>query len=383
MASTSRIEIKKCAFENNFKFIKSLLKNEATKISIVIKSNAYGHGTRTVVPAMEDVGVNHFSVYSSPEARVALEAKKKNTTLMIMGFIYPNDFDWIIENEVEFFVSNPYTLNRTIEHAKKLKKKAIIHLDVETGMNRTGFTYKNFKKSFKTLKANAKHLHIKGICTHFAGAESIANHLRVKKQFSVFKRRLKMLHDAGIDVEQRHVGSSAATISYPETQLDMVRTGILAYGYWPTKETFINYIHHKKDRTDPLRRAMTWKSQVISIKYVPESEFIGYGLSFQAQHDMKVMIVPVGYANGYSRSLSNNGKVIVNEQISQVIGSVNMNMIICDITNILDVEVGDEVVLIGTQGENEISFASFAEMNQALNYEILARLPENIERKII
>ncbi|MEA3444509.1 MAG: alanine racemase C-terminal domain-containing protein, partial [Bacteroidota bacterium] len=108
----------------------------------------------------------------------------------------------------------------------------------------------------------------------------------------------------------------------------------------------------------------------------------GYGMSFQAQYKMKIMIVPVGYSNGYSRSLSNNGHVIVNGQKTTIVGSVNMNMIICDITNIDNVKIGDEVVLIGKQDENEISFSSFAEMNNSLNYEILARLPENIERKL-
>lgn len=127
---------------------------------------------------------------------------------------------------------------------------------------------------------------------------------------------------------------------------------------------------------------MRWKSKVVSTQDVPEGEFIGYGLSFQAQYKMKIMVIPVGYCNGYSRSLSNNGHVLVHGQIAPVIGSVNMNMLICDITNIPKVKPGDDVILIGKQEDKEISFASFAEMNKAMNYEILARLPENIERKL-
>nr|MDA3907194.1 hypothetical protein [Bacteroidales bacterium] len=174
-----------------------------------------------------------------------------------------------------------------------------------------------------------------------------------------------------------------ATINYPETRLDLVRVGILLYGYWPTIETFIHYVHRRKDKTDPLKRAMRWCTQVAFIKTVHEGEFIGYGISFQAQRKMKIMIIPVGYSNGYSRSLSNNGHVIVNGFIAQIVGAVNMNMIICDITNLQEVNVGDNVTLIGKHGENEISFTSFAEMNNSLNYEILARLPENIARKIV
>jgi alanine racemase len=128
---------------------------------------------------------------------------------------------------------------------------------------------------------------------------------------------------------------------------------------------------------------MFWTSRVVTVKTVPEGEFIGYGMSFQAQTRMKIMIVPVGYSNGYSRSLSNNGRVIVNGQVAPVIGSVNMNMTICDISHLENIKVGDTVMLIGKQGDKELSFSSFAEMNNSLNYEILARLPGNIDRTLV
>ena len=162
----------------------------------------------------------------------------------------------------------------------------------------------------------------------------------------------------------------------------MVRVGILLYGYWPTRETFIQYIHRRKDKMDPIDRAMRWTSMIVSKKIVPEGEFIGYGMSFQAHQKMKVGIIPVGYCNGYSRSLSNSGHIIINGQKAPVIGSVNMNMILCDISNIDKVNIGDEAILIGKQDDMEITFSSFAEMNNAMNYEILARLPENIRRVV-
>jgi alanine racemase len=160
----------------------------------------------------------------------------------------------------------------------------------------------------------------------------------------------------------------------------MVRTGILIYGFWPTRETQISYLLRKKERLDPLKRAIGWQTTVMQVKHVPEGEFIGYGLNYQADRNMKTMVLPVGYCNGYSRSLSNNGHVIVHGQRSPVIGMVNMNMIICDITEIDDVKNGDPVTLIGHQDDVEITFSSFADMNNTLNYEILARLPGNLER---
>ncbi|MBN1650741.1 MAG: alanine racemase [Bacteroidales bacterium] len=382
MTSTSEIIIKSEALEQNVKFVRSLL-DKSTILSAVIKGNAYGHGTNIIVPALESLGVNHFSVYSSAEARIAFEVKSPKSKIMIMGFIYKDDYQWVIENNIEFFVSCPEEFKRVVETINRIQKKAIIHIDLETGMNRTGLGIAQLKKIIPQIKANENLLRIRGISSHFAGAESIANHSRIKKQFSVFKRRIKLLNENGISSEIKHIASSAATINYPETRLDLVRVGILLYGYWPTAETFIHYIHRRKDKTDPLRRALRWCTEVALVKTVPEGEFIGYGLSFQAQRTIKIMIIPVGYSNGYSRSLSNNGHVIVNGYIAPIVGAVNMNMIICEITDLPEIKVGDKVTLIGKQDENEISFTSFAEMNNSLNYEILARLPENIIRKLV
>lgn len=380
MASTSLLEIKCQAIENNVHFIKNLIGSDVI-ISAVIKGNAYGHGVEVAIPALEYSGVNHFAVFSSTEARNAYKVMDTSNTLMIMGFVFEEDLKWVIQHQIEFFISNLETLTTTIELAKELKIPARIHIDVETGMNRTGLLLKELKKAIPIINANADYLILQGLTSHLAGAESIANFTRIKKQFTTFKKRRKLLHENGIYPTIEHIASSAATISYPETRLDMVRTGVILYGYWPTKETFINYIHRKKDKSDPLKRALIWRTQVMETKIVPEGEFIGYGMSYQAQNTMEIMIVPVGYCNGYSRSLSNNGHILVKGQRAQVIGSVNMNMILCDISMIKEkINIGDEVVLIGQQGDMEISFTSFAVMNNSLNYEILARLPQNIQR---
>lgn len=380
MASTSIIEIKCKAIQNNVQFIRQLI-GPKVEISAVIKGNAYGHGVEVTIPALEFSGIRYFAVYSSSQAKEAYKYMDESSILMIMGFVLEEDLKWVIQHEIEMYVSNLNTLNSALNCAKKMQKKACIHLDVETGMNRTGLSLPSVKKAISIIKSNTEYLKIQGLTSHFAGAESIANDRRIKKQFSVFRKRQKLLKESGIEPELNHIASSAASITYPETRLDMIRTGILLYGYWPTRETFINYIHRRKDKSDPLQRALIWRTQVISTKIVTEGEFIGYGLSYLAAQKMKIMIIPVGYCNGYSRSLSNNGHVLVKGQRAEVIGSVNMNMILCDISSIEEtIQIGDEVVLIGQQGDMEISFSSFADMNNSLNYEILARLPQNIER---
>ncbi len=381
MASTSVIEISEDAVRNNISFIRNLV-GEKVIIASVIKGNAYGHGTELMVRAFEKVGIGHFCVYSSAEAKDAFMAASKNSVIIIMGYIAENDFHWVMENNIQFYVSELTTLNTALDFARSLNLKAHIHIDVETGMYRTGLTLPDLKKAVTIINSNPDHLNVVGIASHLAGAESIANYYRIKKQHSTFNKRCRLIEESGIKSAIKHLASSAATIVYPKTRLDMVRVGVLQYGYWPTRETFIRYISKQKSKENPLMRSLRWSSQVISVKNIPEGEFVGYGLAFQAQSKIKVMLIPVGYCNGYSRSLSNNGRVLVRGQFSQVIGSVNMNMILCDVTNVDDVAQGDEVVLIGKQGDNEITFSSFAEMNNAMNYEILARLPENIDRKL-
>lgn len=380
--SASRIEIKKSALEKNVKFIRNFI-DDKTIISAVIKGNAYGHGIEIAVPALEEIGINHFSVFSSEEAKRTYKSFKKNSSLMIMGFIEPNDFNWVIKNGIEFYVYELELLSEALKYAKKLNKKAVIHLDIETGMNRTGLTKLQLTKAVEIINMNRDNFYIRGASTHFAGAESIANHVRITQQFKVYQQRLKFLEKHNIIPEIKHVASSAAALNYPNYRLDMIRTGIMIFGYWPTKEAFFSYLSKRKLYEDPLERAVVWKSNIMSVKKVHQGEFVGYGLGFQAPEDMNVAIIPVGYANGYSRVLSNNSHVLLHGQRAEVIGTVNMNMILINISTISEAKIGDEVILIGKQGENEITVSSFAEMNYGLNYELLSRLSERIERVLV
>ncbi|HPE86129.1 MAG: alanine racemase [Bacteroidia bacterium] len=380
--SSSVIEIKKSALTNNYRFLKSLMGNDVI-VCAVVKGNAYGHGVGQVLPALQSVGVTHFAVFSSTEAQHCHPFIRQGVSLMVMGFIEPAHMRWIIEHEIEFYVYTPSVLSSAIAMAKILNKKACIHLDLETGMNRTGLTEDELGTCIPVIKENRDWIVIKGITTHFAGAESIANYVRVMNQFDRFKEKVEMLSHDDIHGELLHVASSAAAVIYPQTRLNMVRVGVMLYGYWPTREIWIQYARAMKNHSNPLQRSIVWKSEVMLVKDLEEGEFVGYGLGYQAPQNMRIMIVPVGYVDGYSRSLSNNGHVLVNGQRADVIGSINMNMVICNISDHASVEQGDEVILIGAQGDNEITFSSFAEMNNAMNYEILARLPDHVLRMSI
>ena len=374
MFQTSYIELSQSALEENYKFLKSVV-GEQTLISTVIKGNAYGHGIVDLVPMAIKAGQRHFSVFSADEARLCREVAP-NAEIMIMGMLDNEELEWAITNNIQFYIFEVDRLEIALKIAKKLNQLAQIHLELETGMNRTGLRKKEVLKVIELLSQNENYI-LKGVCTHFAGAESIGNYVRIQEQIKSFKKQRKQL------AKRYHLASSAATLSYPKTQMDMVRIGILNYGFWPSTETFIHFVKDKLDRTDPLRRILSWKSKVMSTKTVETGEFIGYGTTYMARENMKIATVPVGYSHGYSRSLSNQGRVLVNGERVSVVGIVNMNMMVLDITDIPDTKKGDEVVLIGNQGDYSISVSSFSELSDQLNYELLTRLPHNIPRKVI
>jgi alanine racemase len=381
MRTTSVIEISQSSLENNIEFIKSTL-NENVRLSTVVKGNAYGHGIEYIVPMAEKAGVDHFSVFSTDEARIAKSVCKPDTEIMIMGYVDEEDVDWVLENGISCFVYQTEQLQLFLERAKATGNRAQIHIELETGMNRTGFTRQQLRKVIPVIKENSGHFHVKGVCTHYAGAESIANHVRVQKQITRFNQGYKFLLLNGIHPEIRHSACSAAAIAYPKTQMDMVRVGILTYGYWPSKETQIHYLHKTKYKLNPLRQIITWRSKVMSLKSVKEGEFVGYGTTYMALEKKKIAVVPLGYSHGFSRSLSNQGRVLINGQRVGVVGMVNMNMATVDVTYVDKVQVGDEVIIIGKQGDNYITVSSFGELSEQVNYELLTRLPSRIKRII-
>ena len=379
--SSSRITLSKSALTNNITFIKSQLK-PGVVLSSVIKGNAYGHGIVEMVAALEQLDVHHFSVFSSHEAQLVHKTISQPASIMIMGNIAPEHEAWVIENDIDFFVFNFKRLERMTALANKQGKKARAHIEVETGMNRTGFDPKDWKKLITTIQEN-KDLELVGVCTHFSGAESITNYHRIKQQRKQFKKFNALLAKNNITPQLRHTSCSAALIAYPNEQWDLVRIGILQYGLWPSRETYISYLTRKNLHEDPLKRLIKWESQIMDIKKVKKQQFIGYGTSLLAENDMQIASVPVGYSDGYSRSLSNQGKVIINETRLDVIGVVNMNMLLVDISNLDNVNIGDPVILIGTAGKADISIASFGELSKQLNYELLTRLDKNIVRTFV
>lgn len=381
MFETSSIELSVSAFRNNLRFIKKLMKPNV-RLCSVVKGNAYGHGLSVFVKMAMDSGVDYFAVHSAEEAYLLKQQIPKMPDIFIMGAMENNAVEWAVQNDVEFAVFDYERLETALLFAAKNKKKAKIHLEVETGMRRTGFYKNQIPDLCKWLIKNSENIIFQGLFTHFAGAESQANHFRISKQIDSFNFSLRTFKAAGLKPVYHHTSCSAALINYPESQGNMVRIGILQYGFWPNQETHIRFCEETASTPDILKRVIRWTTHVMSLKEVSKGDFIGYGTAFLAHRNMKLAIIPIGYSHGYNRNLSNIGSVLVNGKVVPVVGTVNMNSLTVDITNAGKVNVGDEVVLIGIQNGNVVSVSSFSEQSQQLNYELLARLPMSIPRVV-
>lgn len=380
MLHTSYIELSKEALNHNLEFLRNKLK-PGVRYSMVIKGNAYGHGIESILPMIEEAGIDHFAVFSTDEAMRAYQIKQEHCEIMIMGFVDDEYLEWAIEHDVSFFVFTMERLRAVEQVSKKTSKPARIHIELETGMHRTGFLPHELNQVAEILTKNDKNISLEGLCTHFAGAEHLANFERVQKQMQHFQKTCRWFYDFGLKPRFRHVACSAGLLNFPDSALDLVRIGISNYGFWPSEET--KMLHLKENGQmpkDPLQRVLSWKSKILSVNHVGEGKYVSYGKSYITNRDSLIAVVPVGYGYGFSRNLSNLGHVLVHGKRVTVVGSVNMNMMVLDVTDVPDVQVNDEVVLIGRQGSITITVSSFSNMNNSMNYELLTRLPQEIPR---
>lgn len=377
------IEVSRSALRANIRFIRKTIGNR--RIISVVKSDAYGHGLACFVPLARELGIGMFGVYSADEASVLLEAGVPGDEITIMGFIHGEDIPWANSKGISFYASDLERLKEAISSGNP-ENPSNIHLEIETGMNRTGIPPSALETFADLLEGNRASLRLRGTCTHLAGAENAANHMRIHRQLDSFRDGIAFLRGRGIDTGILHTASSAAALVIPEARFDAVRIGIAQYGYWPSMETRMLHIlstgQSPEGFKNPLKRVISWKSTIMGITAVRPGEFVGYGNYFLTSRRQRMAAVPVGYSQGFSRSLSNLGYVLVRGRRAKVSGMVNMNGMTVDVTDCPGVTRGDEVVIIGKQGRREITVRSFGDLAGHLNYEVLAQLPGSIPRTV-
>ncbi|MGB0651907.1 MAG: alanine racemase [Thermoplasmatota archaeon] len=380
------IEIDAAALRHNLDVLRGEL-GDAT-LCMVVKGNAYGHGYRTVVPIAEGQGVRDFAVFSAREAASFYAASDGRSRLQVMGGGDPANLPWLLEKGAHIWLNDAADWDALQAAVAETGRTAHVHLELETGMNRTGVRPENALPIARAIHEHPD-VHLEGVCTHLAGAEDPVNDDRLAAQRLRFAAFEEALRDAGVTWGSSHVASSAAALREPNGHHDLVRMGIACYGLWPSSHVL--RARRALGDVPVLRPVLSWKSRVLATRFVADGDYVGYGRSHEAEGDQVVAVVAVGYGclpeiafegDGFSRDLSNRGHVLIRGRRASIMGAVNMNMIQVHATHLPDVACGDEVVLIGAQGDEAISVGSFSDFNNVVNYELMARLSWEIPRII-
>jgi alanine racemase len=362
-------EIDLDAIAHNTREIRKLT-GSGVEIMGVVKADAYGHGVLEVVRTLLDNGVTQLAVSMLDEA-IQIRHMGIDVPILVLSYTDPARADEIIENRVTQTVFSLDLAQALSAAAVRLGKSAKIHVKVDTGMIRVGFMpgHKAVRNIIEIGKMPG--VILDGIFTHFASADE-SDSSYTKMQFERFLNLCGELAQAGIHIPVKHVCNSAATLQYPEMHLDMVRPGIILYGLCPSKE-----VSGKMD----LRPAMTLKANVIFVKDVDRDVCVSYGRTFRTARKSRIATVPIGYADGYTRLMSNKGRMLINGEFAPVIGRVCMDQCMLDVTDLeREVHVGDEVVIFGKQNGACISVDEIADQVGTINYELVCIIGKRIPR---
>lgn len=373
------VEIDRSALTHNIQQFRRLI-GKKRKFLATVKANAYGHGILEVSRIAVAAGADWLGVQSLDEG-IHLREKGFTCPILVLGYVPFEGLREAVANELRLTVYNFETLGRLAQACRKLRRKAPLHLKIETGTYRQGIAEEDVL-SFARKAREFPELVLEGISSHFANIEDTTDHSYAEYQLDTFNRVLGMLEKNKIEVPLKHMSCSASAILFPDTYFDMVRAGISMYGLWPSKETFLSC---RLQNREPLllRPVLSWKTRIAQVKKVPRGAFVGYGCTFRASRETILAVIPVGYYDGYDRRLSNSSYVLVKGKRAPLRGRVCMDFILADVTDILGVEVEEEVVLLGRDGEESITANDLASLVGTINYEIVTRINPLIPRLII
>jgi len=357
------------AIKSNIIQVKSRL-NSNTKLMVIVKADAYGHGAVEVSRILENGMVDAYGVAIIEEA---IELRESGITkpILILGHTPKEQFELVVKYDVMQTVYQYDMAEKLSKEAIRQGKTAKVHIKIDTGMSRLGFCDSNESIGIIKEIASLKGLYIDGIFSHFAKADE-RDENSVRKQLDRFDIFTKLLEEEGIHIPIRHISNSAAVIEFPQAQYDMVRCGIVTYGVYPSEA-----VNHQAFNLTP---AMELKSHVVYIKEVEESTGISYGSTFVTNRKSKVATIPIGYADGYSRNMSNIGKVIIRGQYAPIIGRICMDYFMVDVTDINNISQGDVVTLLGRDGECEITVETLAEWSHSFPYEMICTVGKRVPR---
>ncbi len=372
----SFIELSQKNLEHNLLAFRSLAK-EGTRFAFAIKGNAYGHGQNEIAQ-MAEKHVDYFLVNSIEELRLLRSVSKKET--FVVGYILPELLPEAINLGCILGIFSAVQFSEVEKAAASAEVVQEVHIACDALLGREGFQEGELSLVF-TMAKECPHVKITGMYGHFANIEDTTDFSHAQKQIDAYERMQKIAGVAGYSELETHLSATSGLLSYEKDtgKNPIIRLGVGAYGMWPS-ETLQRQYGKKGFELLPV---LSWKTHVAQVKVLQSGLTVGYGLSYKTQRETRTALIPQGYADGFPRSLSNCGMVLIGGRRCPVIGRVSMNMFVVDATNVPEVKEGDEVVIIGGQGDKNITAQEVAERSNTINYEATTRISPLLPRIIV
>lgn len=341
-----------------------------TNMLAVIKTNAYGHGAVPIAKVLSEKGlVKGYAVATIDEALELRNAGIKDM-ILILGYVFPESYEDLVKNDICPAVISMDQAKELSEVGTRLNHDVKCHVKIDTGMGRIGYRVNEESADEIAEIFKLPHLVSDGVFTHFAKSDE-KDVSFTKMQFDKFLQMIKMLEDRGLHFNYKHCDNSAGILRFPEDSFNMVRAGITLYGLWPSPDV---------DHSFPLKPVLSLFARVCFIKDIPAGTSISYGGTFVSDRPMKVATVPIGYGDGYARTLSNKAYVLIHGKKAPILGRVCMDQTMVDISDIDDVKVGDLVTLVGRDGDEDITLEYLGDLSGRFNYEFACLLGDRIPR---
>ncbi len=361
-------EVNLSNIESNIQGLHSIIA-EGAKLMAVVKADAYGHG---IIPVSRKALASgaHWLGVAIPEEGQLLREEGIKAPILVLGPVSPEAAEDVIRYNLRPAVFRQDTIEALEKLGRKTNRKVYIHLKIDTGMNRIGIRGDRELRYILGLIRDCSYVVLEGMFTHFAISDAADKGFTIE-QNRKFKAAVKYARSLGMEIPILHAANSAAIIDCPDTHYNMVRAGISIYGYYPSEEVAHDVF---------LKPALTWKTRIVHIKIVHSGETISYGRTYKVKEQMKIATLPVGYGDGYRRDLGNRGSVLVRGERAPIIGRICMDQCMIDVSHIPNVGVGDEVVLLGQQGEQWIHAEEMAKWCHTISYEILTTIGKRVPR---